>query len=56
MTASTMPGGTRALLSQLHETDQAEIKLGKLAEQKASNDQARSFAEQLVQDHTDASS
>jgi putative membrane protein len=42
------------LLSEIHETDQAEIDAGNLAKEKATGDGVRAFAQQLVTDHTDA--
>ena len=45
---------TAMVLSQIHEADLREIALGKMAEQKASTDEVRAYAEQLVQDHMNA--
>lgn len=39
------------VLSQIHQTNLTEIALGKLAEEKASTDEVRAYADQLVQDH-----
>jgi putative membrane protein len=43
---------SKIALTQIHQTDMMEIALGKLAEQKASSDEVRSYADQLVKDHT----
>jgi putative membrane protein len=41
-----------AVLSQLHQADLTEISLGQMAEEKASTDEVRAYAVQLIQDHT----
>ena len=46
---STKPNTAR-VLSQIHQADLREIALGKMAEQKASTDEVRAYADQLVQD------
>lgn len=49
------PTGTSAdVLSQIHETDQAEIEVGKLAQQKGSTEGVRSFGKTLAHDHSAA--
>jgi putative membrane protein len=49
------PAGTPAdLLSQLHETDQTEMEVGRLAEQKGSTEGVRSFGKALKEDHSAA--
>jgi len=40
------------VLTQIHETNMTEIALGKMAEEKSSSDEVRSYADQLVKDHT----
>lgn len=42
------------LMMQLAQANIAEINAGKLAEQKTSNDQVKSFAKKMVEDHTKA--
>jgi putative membrane protein len=54
LAASAAPGGSQTLLSQIHETNQAEIKVGHLAEEKAATKQVRAFGAELVADHTAA--
>jgi len=41
----------REALTQIHETDMMEIALGKMAAEKASTDEVRAYADQLVKDH-----
>jgi putative membrane protein len=49
------PAGTPAdVLSQIHETDQAEMEVGKLAEQKGSTAEVRDFGKTLERDHSTA--
>ncbi len=49
------PAGTPAdVLSQIHETDQAEVEVGKLAEQKGSTAGVRNFGKTLAHDHSAA--
>jgi putative membrane protein len=43
-----------AILEQIHQADLKEIAIGKMAEQKASSDEVRAYADQLVKDHTSA--
>lgn len=40
------------VLTQIHETDMTEIALGKMAEEKASSDEVRAYADQLIKDHS----
>jgi putative membrane protein len=49
------PAGTPAdVLSQIHETDQAEMEVGRLAEQKGSTAEVRDFGKTLEHDHSTA--
>ncbi len=54
---SGTPGGTMsedaAILSFLHATDQDEVRVGTLAQGKATSAMAKSYADMLVKDHTD---
>src|ERR1700722_3690677 len=43
-----------AILEQIHQANLKEIALGRIAEQKASSDEVRAYANQLVKDHTSA--
>jgi putative membrane protein len=43
---------TAIVLSQIHQTNLMEIALGKMAQEKASTDEVRAYADQLVLDHT----
>jgi putative membrane protein len=43
-----------AILEQIHQADLKEIAIGKIAEGKASSDEVRAYADQLVKDHTNA--
>jgi putative membrane protein len=43
-----------AILEQIHQANLKEIAVGKIAEQKASSDEVRAYADQLVKDHTSA--
>ena len=43
-----------AILEQMHQANLKEIAIGKIAEQKASSDEVRAYADQLVKDHTSA--
>ncbi len=45
------PKDAKALLEDLHQTNQEEIKLAQEAEQKAVSPQTKQFAQQLIQDH-----
>jgi putative membrane protein len=47
-------GDTKAVLSQIHQANLIEIALGKMAEEKASTNEVRAYADQLVQDHMSA--
>jgi putative membrane protein len=42
------------ILEQIHQADLKEIAIGKIAEGKASSDEVRAYADQLVKDHTSA--
>src|SRR5207249_11367061 len=44
----------REVLGFLHGANEAEIKLGNLAKEKSTNADVKSFADQMVKDHTDA--
>jgi putative membrane protein len=43
-----------SILEQMHQANLKEIAVGKLAEEKASSDEVRAYAVQLVNDHTNA--
>ena len=43
-----------SVLAQIHQANLKEIELGKIAEEKASTDEVRAYAVQLVNDHTNA--
>jgi putative membrane protein len=43
-----------AILEQIHQANLKEIAIGKIAEEKASTDEVRAYADQLVKDHTSA--
>ena len=45
---------TSAILAQMHQANLKEIAIAKLAEGKASTSEVRAYADQLVQDHTNA--
>jgi putative membrane protein len=45
---------TASILAQIHQANLKEIAIGKMAEGKASNDEVRAYADQLVQDQTNA--
>ena len=47
---------TAMVLSQMHQADLREIELGKMAEERASIDKVRAYADQLVHDHTECRS
>ncbi len=51
MSSSTQPS-TGLILAQMHQANLREIALGKMAELKASSDEVRAYADQLVRDHT----
>jgi putative membrane protein len=42
------------ILAQIHQANLKEIAIGKLAQEKASTSEVRAYADQLVQDHTNA--
>jgi putative membrane protein len=44
--------GPSAVLSMLHQVNQDEIKLGRTAQSKATNDKVKDFAKDMVDDHT----
>jgi putative membrane protein len=50
--ATSNTPSTGLILAQMHQADLMEIALGKMAEQKASSDEVRAYADQLVRDHT----
>jgi putative membrane protein len=52
--AASGHSSSAAIIARLHEENQKEIALGKLAAEKASSDEVRSYANQLVMDHTSA--
>src|SRR5438045_2856339 len=54
----TPPAASREsdVLNGLHRLNQAEIAVGKLAEDRAQSDQVKDYAKHLVNDHTDADS
>jgi len=43
-----------SVLAQIHQANLKEIAVGRMAQQKASSDEVRSYADQLVKDHTNA--
>jgi putative membrane protein len=43
-----------SILEQIHQANLKEIEIGRIAEQKASTDEVRAYADQLVKDHTSA--
>jgi len=43
-----------SVLAQIHQADLKEIAIGKIAQEKASTDEVRAYAVQLVNDHTNA--
>ncbi len=49
-------GSPAAVLSEIHETDQAEVKVGKLAEEKGASASVRNYGKILVRDHSAADS
>jgi|SRR5579862_2768622 len=44
-------GSTADVLSQIHETDEGEMKVGNLAQQKGSTAEVRSYGKELAHDH-----
>jgi putative membrane protein len=55
-TACTMDDATkvRSVMQFLHASNQAEIKLAKLAQGKSQNAEVKAFADHMLKDHTDA--
>ena len=49
--ASSPRMNKRMALTQIHQTDMEEIALGKMAAEKASSEEVRAYADQLVKDH-----
>lgn len=49
-----VPTDTKGLLERLHYVNQTEIKQAKLAQQNASSPEVKSFAEQMITEHTAA--
>jgi len=47
-------GSTADVLSQIHETDEGEMKVGQLAEKKGATSQVRSYGKELAHDHAAA--
>jgi putative membrane protein len=45
---------TKTILAQIHQADLKEIAIGKVAREKASSSEVRAYAEQLVEDHSNA--
>jgi putative membrane protein len=45
---------TAVILAQIHQANLKEIVIGKMAEGKASSDEVRAYADQLVKDHANA--
>lgn len=52
--ASPAKQNTAMVLSQIHQTNLTEIALGRIAQDRASMSEVRAYADQLVQDHTNA--
>ena len=50
--STSTQANTALVLRQIHETNLTEIALGRMAQEKASTDEVRAYADQLVQDHT----
>ena len=50
----TSKNASAAILEQIHQANLKEIAIGKVAEEKASTDEVRAYADQLVKDHTSA--
>ncbi|KFE68084.1 DUF4142 domain-containing protein [Hyalangium minutum] len=53
-TGFMIPADEKAMLERLHHVNQAEIKLGQLAQQNAQSPDVKSYGETLVKDHTAA--
>jgi putative membrane protein len=51
-TSSSTEPSTGLVLAQIHQANLMEMALGKMAEEKASSDEVRAYADQLVRDHT----
>jgi len=47
-------GSTADVLSQIHETDEGEMKVGRLAERKGSTENVRNYGRELAKDHSAA--
>jgi putative membrane protein len=54
LVAGAPPRTPADVLSQIHETDQTEMEVGRLAEQKGGSADVRSFGKTLAQDHSAA--
>ena len=52
--AASSKTNAAAILAQIHQANQREIAIGKMAAGKASSSEVRAYADQLVQDHTNA--
>jgi putative membrane protein len=52
--AASTKTNTAAILAQIHQANLREIAIGKMAQGKASTSGVRAYADQLVQDHTNA--
>ena len=52
--AASSKTNAAAILAQIHQANLREIAIGKMAEGKASTSEVRAYADQLVQDHTNA--
>src|SRR5689334_5262755 len=50
--AQTLSKGDEHILTQLAQANMAEVEAGKIALQKASKQEVRTFAQQMVDDHT----
>lgn len=51
---STLAKGDETILKNMAQANISEIEAGKLAQSKSSNDQVKSFAQQMIDDHTKA--
>jgi putative membrane protein len=54
LTEATSKKTSATILAQIHKANLKEIAIGKIAEGKASTSEVRAYADQLVQDHTNA--
>jgi putative membrane protein len=52
--AASLEASNKKILAQIHQANLKEIAIGKIAEGKASSDEVRAYADQLVQDHNNA--